>query len=90
ASAARYIGNPKYYLSTIRTISAEITEHVKVTTDKFGEIYLQLFLVKKILENNDKLNQQRFDSVYKLYIYLINKIVRALLLIRKTDEDYWL
>lgn len=90
ASAARYIRNPKYYLSTIRTISAEITEHVKVTTDKFGEIYLQLFLVKKILENNDKLNQQRFDSVYKLYIYLINKIVRALLLIRKTDEDYWL
>lgn len=90
ASAARYIGNPKYYLSTIRTISAEITGHVKVTTDKFGEIYLQLFLVKKILENNDKLNQQRFDSVYKLYIYLINKILRALLLIRKTDEDYWL
>lgn len=90
ASVARYIGNPKYYLSTIRTISAEITEHVKVTTDKFGEIYLQLFLVKNILENNDKLNQQRFDSVYKLYIYLINKIVRALLLIRKTDEDYWL
>ena len=89
-SAARYIGNPKYYLSTVRKISAEITEHVKVTTDKFGEIYLQLFLVKKILENNDKLNQQRFDSVYKLYIYLINKIVRALLLIRKTDEDYWL
>ena len=88
--ASKYIGNPKYYLSTIRTISAEITEHVKVTTDKFGEIYLQLFLVKKILENNDKLNQQRFDSVYKLYIYLINKIVRALLLIRKTDEDYWL
>lgn len=88
--ASKYIGNPKYYLSTIRTISAEITEHVKVTTDKFGEIHLQLFLVKKILENNDKLNQQRFDSVYKLYIYLINKIVRALLLIKKTDEDYWL
>lgn len=88
--ASKYIGNPKYYLSTIKKISAEITEHVKITTDKFGEIYLQLFLVKKILENNDKLNQQRFDSVYKLYIYLINKIVRALLLIRKTDEDYWL
>ena len=53
ASAARYIGNPKYYLSTIRTISAEITEHVKVTTDKFGEVYLNLFLVDQILENND-------------------------------------
>lgn len=88
--AAKYIGNPKYYLSTVRKISAEITEHVKVTTDKFGEIYLQLFLVNKILESNEKLNQQRFDNVYKLYIYLINKIVRALLLIKKIDEDYWL
>ncbi|MGZ5197800.1 MAG: deoxyuridine 5'-triphosphate nucleotidohydrolase, partial [Kaistella sp.] len=53
-------------------------------------IYLQLFLVSKILESNEKLNQQRFDNVYKLYIYLINKIVRALLLIKKIDEDYWL
>ena len=90
ASAARYIGNPKYYLSTIRTISAEITEHVKVTTDKFGEVYLNLFLVDQILENNDSFAQQRFDNVYKLYVYLINKIVRALLLIKKIDEDYWM
>ena len=90
ASAARYIGNPKYYLSTIRTISAEITEHVKVTTDKFGEVYLNLILVHQILENNDSFAQQRFDNVNKLYIYLINKIVRALLLIKKTDEDYWM
>ncbi|MGZ5197945.1 MAG: deoxyuridine 5'-triphosphate nucleotidohydrolase, partial [Kaistella sp.] len=81
--ASKYIGNAKYYLVLIRKISAEITEHVKVTTDKFGEIYLQLFLVSKILESNEKLNQQRFDNVYKLYIYLINKIVRALLLIKK-------
>ena len=88
--AAKYIGNPKYYLSTIRTISAEITEHVKVTTDKFGEVYLNLFLVDQILENNDSFAQQRFDNVYKLYIYLINKIVRALLLIKKIDEDYWM
>ena len=90
ASAARYIGNPKYYLSTIRTISAEITEHVKVKTDKLGDVYLNLFLVDQILENNDSFAQQRFDNVYKLYIYLINKIVRALLLIKKIDEDYWM
>ena len=90
ASAARYIGNPKYYLSTIRTISAEITEHVKVTTDKFGEVYLNLILVHQILENNDSFAQQRFDNVNKLYIYLINKIVRDLLLIKKIDEDYWM
>ena len=87
---AKYIANPKYYLVIIRRISAEITEHVKVTTDKFGEVYLNLFLVHEILENNDSFAKQRFDNVYKLYIYLINKIVRALLLIKKIDEDYWM
>ncbi|MCB4235946.1 hypothetical protein LDL59_15155 [Kaistella anthropi] len=42
------------------------------------------------MENNDSFAKQRFDNVYKLYIYLINKIVRALLLIKKIDEDYWM
>ncbi len=88
--ASRYLANPKYYLVIIRKISAEITEHIKITTDKFGEISLHLLLVNKILESNEKLNRQRFDNVYKLYIYLINKIVRALILIKKTDEDYWM
>jgi len=88
--ASKYIGNPKYFLVIIRRISAEITEHVKVTTDKFGEVSLNLFLINKILENNDKLNQQRFDNIYKLYIYLINKILKALILVKKIDEDYWL
>jgi hypothetical protein len=88
--ASKYIGNPKYFLVLIRKVSAEITEHVKITTDKFGDIYLQLFLVNKILEHNEKLNQQRFDNIYKLYIYLINKLIKAIISIKKIDEDYWI
>lgn len=88
--ASKYIGNPKYFLVLIRKISAEITEHVKITTDKFGDIALQLFLVNQILENNDKLNHQRFDNIYKLYIYLINKLLKAIISIKKIDEDYWM
>jgi hypothetical protein len=87
---SKYIGNPKYFLVLIRKISAEITEHVKITTDKFGDIYLQLYLVNQILENNDKLNHQRFDNIYKLYIYLINKLLKAIISIKKIDEDYWM
>lgn len=87
---SKYIGNPKYFLVLIRKLSAEITEHVKVTTDKFGEVFLNLFLVSEILEYNDKLSKQRFDATYKLYIYLINKIFKALIQIKKLDEDYWL
>lgn len=88
--ASKYISNSKYFLVLIRKLSAEITEHVKITTDKFGDVYLNLFLVNKILQYNYKLNRERFDNVYKLYIYLINKLAKALITIKKLDEDYWL
>lgn len=88
--AAKYISNQKYFVVLIRKISAEITEHVKVTTDKFGDVSLNLFLIDQILEYNDKLSRQRFNDIYKLYLYIINKIVKALALTKKLDEDYWM
>lgn len=87
---SKYLLNHKYYLMHIRKISSEITEHVKVTTDKYGEVSLNLFLINEILENNDRLNTQRFDNVYKLYLYLINKIIKSFILTKKLDEDYWM
>lgn len=88
--AAKHISNQKYFLVLIRKISAEITVHVKVTSDKFGDVSLNLFLINHILEYNDKLSRQRFNEVYKLYLYIINKIVKALSLTKKLDEDYWM
>ncbi|MEC3874548.1 deoxyuridine 5'-triphosphate nucleotidohydrolase [Chryseobacterium salviniae] len=88
--ASKYISNQKYFLSIVRKISAEITEHVKITTDKFGEVSLTILLINKILNYNEELGRQRFDNVYKLYLYVINKTVKALLLTRKLDVDYWM
>lgn len=88
--ASKYISNQKYFLSIIRKISAEITEHVKITTDKFGEVSLNLLLINKILDYNDDLARQRFDNIYKLYLYIINKTVKALILTKKLDVDYWM
>ena len=45
---SKHIGNPKYFLVLVRKLSGEITEHVKVTTDKFGDVFLNLFLVNTI------------------------------------------
>ncbi|MEG2510412.1 MAG: deoxyuridine 5'-triphosphate nucleotidohydrolase, partial [Chryseobacterium sp.] len=89
-SISKHISNQKYFVVLIRKISAEITEHVKVTTDKFGDVTLNLFLINQILESNDKLSRQRFNDIYKLYLYIINKVVKALSLTIKLDEDYWL
>lgn len=88
--SSKYIGNSKYFLSIIRKISAEITEHIKITTDKFGEVSLNILLINNILEYNEDLNRQRFDTIYKLYIYIINKVFKALISIKKLNEDYWL
>ena len=63
---------------------------MKITTDKFGDVSLNLLLINKILEHNEKLGLQRFDNIYKLYIYLLNKLVKALFTIKKLDEDYWI
>ncbi|WP_144281777.1 DEAD/DEAH box helicase family protein [Chryseobacterium echinoideorum] len=88
--ASKYLSNQKYFLILIRKISAEITEHVKVTSDKFGDVSLNLVLVTEILKFNDKLSRLRFNDIYKLYLYLINKVVKALILTKKLDEDYWM
>ncbi|WP_250255614.1 deoxyuridine 5'-triphosphate nucleotidohydrolase [Chryseobacterium sp. Marseille-Q3244] len=88
--ASKYIGNTKYFLTIIRKISAEITEHIKITTDKFGEVSLNLLMIDRILDHNNDLSRQRFDNVYKLYIYIINKIFKSLTIIKKLDEDYWM
>lgn len=88
--ASKYISNQKYFIVLIRKISSQITEHVKVTSDKFGDISLNLLLINEILESNEKLSRQRFNDVYKLYLYIINKIVKALTLTKKLDEDYWM
>ena len=63
---------------------------MKITTDKFGEVSLNLLLVNAVLHYGEDLNSQRFDAVYKLHLYLINKILRALILTQKLDEDYWM
>ena len=85
AAVAKKYGRTKYFLPGIRRISAKITEHVKITTDKFGEVSLTLLLVSETLKNQPKTGDH-----YKLHIYLLNKIFRSLVLTKKLDPDYFL
>ncbi len=85
SAAAKSIRNPKLFLQLIRKVSAKITEHVKITTDKFGEVSLNLLLIAEILKQ-----PQRHGDAYKLHIYLINKTLRMLTLTVKLDPDYFI
>ncbi len=85
SEAAKKYGSTKYFLPKIRKVSAQITEHVKITTDKFGEVSLSLVLIAEVLKNLPKSGNH-----YKLFIYLLNKLFRAFLLTKKLDADYFL
>ena len=85
SSVAKKFGRTKYLLPNIRKISAKITEHVKITTDKFGEVSLTLLLISETLKNLPKTGDH-----YKLFIYLLNKIYRSMILTKKLDPDYYL
>jgi hypothetical protein len=84
-AAAQKYGKTKYFLTHLRTISSKITEHVKITTDKFGEVSLNLLLINETLKNLPKNGDH-----YKLYIYFLTKIFRALVLTKKLDPDYFM
>lgn len=84
-NAAKRYGRTKYFLTHIRKISSRITEHVKITTDKFGEVSLNLLLMSETLKHLPKSGDH-----YKLYIYFLNKIFRSLILTTKLDQDYFL
>ena len=85
SAAAKRYGRTKYFLTHIRKISSKITEHVKITTDKFGEVSLNLLLITETLKNLPKSGDH-----YKLYIYFLTKIFRALILTKKLESDYHL
>ncbi|MBW8359479.1 MAG: deoxyuridine 5'-triphosphate nucleotidohydrolase [Weeksellaceae bacterium] len=85
AAAAKHLRNPKYFLVLIRKISARITEHVKITSDKFGEVSLNILLVNEVLNHSKNLS-----DTYKLYMYLLNKIFRIVVLTEKLHPDYFL
>jgi hypothetical protein len=85
SSAAKRYGRTKYFLTHIRKISSKITEHVKITTDKFGEVALNMLLISETLKNLPKSGDH-----YKLFIYFLNKIFRSLILTKKLDPDYYL
>lgn len=80
-----------YLLQDTRFLSGEITEHVKITKDKFGEISLNLKMLIEVLQiNNERIAQQSYAKSYTLCIYVIARAFKIMLLIKAIDEDYFI
>lgn len=78
-----------YLLMDMRYLSGEITEHVKTTKDKFGEISLQLLQLSEWLKVFvPVLNETAPGNTHKMRTYIITKTYKILLLIVAIHEDY--
>lgn len=83
--------NLKQILSHMRSISGFITEHGYTTKDKYGEIALNIQMLNEIIEyNKELLTANRRNDGYKLYVYIIARTFKILLLIKVINEDYWM
>ncbi len=83
-----YHFTPGYLMMELRGLSGEITEHVKTTKDKFGEISLNVFMLNEALSlfNTDILGFTR-GKTRKLCLYVISKAFKMLVLSKKLHED---
>jgi len=77
-----------YLLMDLREISGEINSHIYTTKDKFGEISLNCLMLRFVLElTNEKISEENRDESYRLYIYIVARIFKILILIQKQHED---
>ena len=78
-----------YLLQDTRYISGDITEHVRITKDKYGEISLNLKMLNYLLElNNDRILKENYAKAYTLCIYVIARPFKILILLKGVDEEY--
>lgn len=80
-----------YFNMDVRYLSGEITEHVKITKDKFGEASLNILLLVEILKNNhDNILKSTPGKSRKFCIAVVVRAFKIMLLINKLDPDYLL
>ena len=80
-----------YLLQDTRYMSGDISHHVKITKDKFGEISLNIKMLIEVLKhNNERIENATYSKSYTLCVYIIARAFKILLLIDAIDDDYFI
>lgn len=81
--------SPGYLNIDVRDMSGIISDHVKITKDKYGEPYLNLWMLTEVLErNNKKIMSATIGKAEKFCMGVIARAFKILILISKLHEDY--
>jgi len=80
--------SPTVLMYDMREMSGRINEHVKITKDKLGEIWLNLEMLIQTLDKSKQLLEKHdFYSSYKFNIYIVNRAYKIVSQIVKLHDD---
>lgn len=83
-----YYYSPGYLLMELRNISGRITDHVKTTKDKYGEVQLNLLMVVNSLDLfGDEINSVTPKRSKTLNNYIVKRTLKILTLLRRMHPD---
>ncbi len=87
-TATNHYYSAGYLLMDMRWLSGEITEHVKVTKDKTGDISLNCLMLTQLLQlNNPRIAAETPGNAHTLCIYIVARIFKILMLLQKQHHD---
>lgn len=81
--------SPGWLMMDMRSLSGDISQHVKITKDKYGEIELNIQMVNTFFENHPDLLTKYSSRSDKCALYIAKKAQSILKLLGKLDEDYY-
>lgn len=83
--------SPGYLLLALRSISGDITRHVKTTKDKYGEIQLNFLMLNKSMRLfGDKIGKADSRKSRTFNNYVVKRAIKLVVLLGKMHEDYHL
>lgn len=89
ASFSERFYSPGYLNMDIRYLSGDITQHVKITKDRYGDVSLNLLLLNEVMKHNAVLLNNNNTAKYKkIKVALLARTFKVLVGISKLDEDY--
>ncbi len=84
-----FVYSPKYVLMELRPLSGDISRHVRATKDKYGEIYLNFYLLNKAYDLFEPvIVSASYYNTRTLNEYVAKRILKLYKLLQAIHEDY--
>ena len=86
--AKGYHATPGWMMMDMRDLNARITQHVKITKDKYGDIELTLYLINIFFEHQPQHLEVFNSRTETVSEYIAKRAESTLKKLEKFDEDY--